>query len=221
MVTIHMPIGVIGCGKSSLGKAMAAENPNMMIVSKDAIREMLYGCYAYKPPYEKVIDAIAYTTTMKLVKEGIDVFFDDNNLRNSARRSLIRNISNTYPVKFIAHWFYPSIESLSRRQDNNLGIDPDVWANVYKEQLKEIQCPDRDEGFQEIRYANRQVVPDTAERAYMLQQQAAKRLGCAVFVPQSGICPNCRENVWNTDVYKSAAVTIVTSCPHCRRSFCE
>lgn len=75
-VVIFM-IGVPCSGKSTVAKDIASKNPLFKIVSRDAIRTMLYGEYKMISEDEKMISDIQDKIVKEILKNGRSVILDN------------------------------------------------------------------------------------------------------------------------------------------------
>jgi len=57
------------------------------------------------------------------------------------------------------------------------------------------------------------------KEAAALQERYCERHGLPMFVPRNGLCFNCHQPA--IDSFYDASTRHITSCPHCRRSFCD
>ncbi len=212
------PVGVIGSGKSHLGKQMAANDPGVMIVSDDAIREMIYGRYCYKPPYERMVDRIVTDVVLNLFSSSCSVYIDKPNITVRERTSMITKIRDRVgKIRIEAIYFKPDVACLKRRIDSPRGCSEKLWEQVYNDQLKVIEGPTQEEGFTSISYFEYPHKPITS--FYTMQAAFCAKNKLPVFAPEEH-CPSCKKPIWVGMVEKTAGTQLVTACPHCHKSFC-
>ena len=78
-------VGLPGSGKT----AFQQKKSNWAIVSKDAIRQAVFGC-SYAPEFEDAVDRIFSTTLIEAVESSADVVcVDDLNLLRKERRAYV------------------------------------------------------------------------------------------------------------------------------------
>ncbi len=231
-IYVHVPVGPSGCGKSSLAIDLIQKYPDMMIVSKDKIREMFYGKYAYKHNFEDVVaDAASYLLMCVLVA-GNSVFLDETNLTVEQRSNLVAEANkfkkmSHRPVKVVC-WYFKIGECfvdtlIEKRVRENKGVSGEGWKKIIMEQVERMAPPSREEGFDVVHVIDRDRSTDVSFAAvcYQRQVELAKKRKTVTFVPASGMCPKCKELVWTVENVARSYDSLVTGCPYCGYSFCE
>ena len=102
MSNLYILIGFVGSGKTVWARRMAQENPNVKIVSPDAMREMLNGGYKYEKNLDPLIDIICYNTMFSLLLNKFDVIIDCCNLTQKRRKYWLQIVTDWSNVKRIA-----------------------------------------------------------------------------------------------------------------------
>jgi predicted kinase len=202
-ITVVIPVGVLGSGKSTLAKKKIAENPNMMAVSKDSLREMFYTKYAYRPKDEATVKHCENLLIYSLVTNRNDVFVDDTNLTIGTRRLIIDTAKGaasecSVPIDIVCHYFIPSPDYLQRRKKENRGLSEEQWENAYQEQIDILDVPKMEEGFSVI-------------ITHGITSPIAPKEEVEDFVNYYEKCPVCKVDI----------KAFVNACPQCNKSFCE
>lgn len=156
MFSLYIPIGIMGSGKSTWARKMAAENPKVKIVSPDVIREMLNGGYKYHAELDSMIDCTVIYTTHNLLAMKYDVIIDCCNLMNERRRKWIKGVT-TYvagmKVRFVAVIF-PNKDKQwhvdNRMKEPHGSYTRKEWENVYD--LHQKQFEPIEEDYDEVIY---------------------------------------------------------------------
>lgn len=151
-----IPVGNIGCGKSTIARKYAKLGYN--IINMDTIQSMLsggeYGMYDNnKKPVYSAIETTAIETS---IENGDSVFIDRTNIDEKRRKSFI-DIANKHDVETIAlNWGRGNLESLSRRLENPKGTTCKTWESVHSFMEESYQEPNLNEGFTKIIEAPKQ-----------------------------------------------------------------
>ena len=148
MKTLMMLVGPSYCGKSSFAEMMKKLAPERVeIFSSDAIREEIYGDAGCQDDPAKVFE-ILHERIIKCLKEKEDVvaIYDATNLSAKRRRSFLTSI------RFIACRracvvFPMSLDELLARVPLR---DRKVPEEVLIKQIKNFQCPQKCEGWDDI-----------------------------------------------------------------------
>lgn len=132
MATLYIPIGIPGSGKSTYGKDLSYVDENLVIVSPDKIREILYGDASIQGDGNEVF-SIAYYEAVKALKDGKNVYFDATNLTYLTRFILYERCQQ-YVTKVIAIEFHvPYDFCLKRNKNRNKKVPERVIKNMsYK-----------------------------------------------------------------------------------------
>jgi hypothetical protein len=233
-IYVNVPVGPSGCGKSSLAAERMHLYPDMMIVSKDKIREMFYGKYAYKHNFEDVVSKAAKEAMWVVLRNGNSLFVDETHTTIAKREevlSLVRRFCTlchpSRPIKVIA-WHFKIGEGfvdylIGKRMEENKGLDPVRWKKIIMDQVACLVPPTREEGFDEVYVIDRDKMSDVsfANICYDRQQAYAEKIQAYVFVSRNGMCCECGGNIWTVENVNRSFDELITSCPHCSWSFCE
>ena len=84
-VNVYIMTGFTGSGKS-FWASQKAKNANTVIISRDSLRTMIKGRYAYNTAYEPVLRKIAAYSCKSALLAGFDVIIDELNLTSKARK---------------------------------------------------------------------------------------------------------------------------------------
>lgn len=60
-----------------------------------------------------------------------------------------------------------------------------------------------------------------SEEAQEAQKNYVESNGFPHFAPYSGICYNCKMDIYSKISVESASNALITGCPHCNHSYCE
>lgn len=163
MQKVFITIGNIGCGKSTWAKKYVEEHPNTVIVSKDSIREMLYGKYDYREEDESLISSMMIELTSQLININKNVILDETNESKIYRFFLISEIDARFPndIYFIGVYFphpkagwdddFRNIKRwcVDRRMNCCRGYSREKWEEVWDIKEANFDIPTEDE-FDEL-----------------------------------------------------------------------
>lgn len=93
MSLLLLPIGLPASGKSYWCDEQKAQNPDIIIVSSDAIRQEIYND-VNDQTHNKEVFSIMFERTLKALADGGTVVYDATNLNRKRRIALINNIKN-------------------------------------------------------------------------------------------------------------------------------
>lgn len=142
MSTVYLLTGILGSGKTTWAKNHI--NSNTFIVSKDKIREMVYGTYNYRTSDEVLIDQIAKSIIAELLNNNCNIIIDEcwDTMTKGARERLISFIRKYKPGATInVKYFSSVIGNVERRLQNNYGVPKEIWQQVYNRMLVEFELP--------------------------------------------------------------------------------
>lgn len=216
-VKVIMPVGVIGSGKTEYGKKLAADDSSVMIISGDGFREMLFGKYCYKPPYEPIIDMLVRNAIVELLVQGCSVYYDETNLTVKKRQWFMNEISKKLKnVRYEAVYFIPDVQYLTNRIQKPRTLSAAMWTEVYIEQIQFIEQPTIYEGFSVV--VNIYSGEVEKKTPYEEQVEYCVKNNVPVLMPYE-VCSACGVSL-SFFIKDNAAVKHITSCPHCHTSFC-
>jgi predicted kinase len=158
MQKVYVPIGIIGSGKSTWARTkvqeLAAEGIDAVIVSKDPIRTMLRGEYAYDPQLESMVKRITVAAIDLALENGVDVIVDETHLTKAKREDLVTHIRNQYDgsrVRIVFVEFDSNIACIERRvQSDPRGISPEHWRRVGLDMLASLEPVAGNEPYNEL-----------------------------------------------------------------------
>lgn len=148
MKTLMMLVGPSYCGKSSFAEMMKNLAPERVeVFSSDAIREEIYGDAGCQDNPAKVFE-ILHQRIIKCLKEKEDVvaIYDATNLSAKRRRGFLNSI-RTIACRRACVVFPMSLDELLARVPLR---DRQVPEEVLTKQIKNFQCPQKSEGWDEI-----------------------------------------------------------------------
>jgi predicted kinase len=144
---IYIMIGLPGSGKSTSAKKKVEET-DIVIVSRDSIREMIKGQYCFSPSTEKLVMSITRLAFEEAVSNGFDVIVDETNLTVRMRNrwvSWAKAINKEVKIVFVV--FNEMENNLERRMNNPKGTSREEWAKVIEDMKKIFTLPKQDEDF--------------------------------------------------------------------------
>lgn len=166
--TIYINIGLIGSGKTTFSNKKALVSP-VLIVSKDSIRQMLFGAYRFEEVVESLVQKITDTTLVNCVSEIIlgiapynSVIIDDANLTRKDRLAYINlireieKINNQENFFKIIYVYFQDLDcqGVARRIQEDKGLGEEHWWAVQDWQMRRIEVP----SHQEIKEYNVELV---------------------------------------------------------------
>lgn len=153
MSTICLMIGIIASGKSTWAKKHV--DSNTFIVSKDNIREMIYGQYDYKVTDEHLVDDIAKSCIKTLLEQGSNVIIDEcwDTMTRGSRIRLIKWLyaQGAHQVEMV---WCSSTQGNVGRQIKSKGWTQELAEEVYDKMMKEFEHPESWECYGHLEEVN-------------------------------------------------------------------
>ena len=141
MQKIYLPIGLPGSGKSFWAIEKAKNDINIIIISKDNIREMLKGKYIFDDRLEPLVTKITVSAFIEAIYNKNDIILDETNLTKKVRNFWINEAKNINEDCEIIYVIFPERNDLlERRMRKDRGYSKEKWKEVISE-LKEIFQP--------------------------------------------------------------------------------
>lgn len=137
MAKLFIPVGIPGCGKSTLTKIF--DHTNMRVVSSDAIREEITGDIGDQTRNQEVF-AEYHKRIEDHLLDGLDVFADATNLRDFAREKLQAIGERTGADMHLIVFANPK-QAVLRNEKRERRVAPDVMVRMleqYEQALKDI-----------------------------------------------------------------------------------
>ena len=144
-------VGIPGSGKSSYAKKYCKDNPNVVHLSSDAIREELYGSAENNEHNDQVFQVME-ERTIKALKEGKDVIYDATNLKKRYRKIILDATKTIKGRNAKAVFFKVPLQICLIRNAARKRQVPDY---AIKRMRKMMEAPSKEEGFTSIRYIYR------------------------------------------------------------------
>ena len=144
---IYMTVGLPGSGKSTWCRKKA-EDKNVIIINKDAIRRMIKGQYIFDYLYEPFIESVSNSILGQALMTGFDI--DETNITKEKRKNLIEKIysyTSASELEVICVWFTENRNNLINRMSNARGYTQERWSEVIEKMRKEFCEPSIEEGF--------------------------------------------------------------------------
>lgn len=150
MKTIHLMIGIPGCGKSTFSHKLAIDK-KIEIVSTDRVRSENPGIK------EELVWPMVYEMISNQLNQNNDVIFDATNITPKVRKRLVDNVLlHSQGFEMIAYYFIVDWQicvsrvSIRNNDPNELFLPVEVIKGYYDK----IVEPTFEEGFVEINYIN-------------------------------------------------------------------
>lgn len=159
---VYLLVGVPGSGKSTWSKKFAKENPDTIIVNRDAFRTMIKDEYIFDFRYEPFIKQLANDALRCALDRGLNVIVDETHIKSARRKEIIkvvRDFESSYGLinteygktKIICVWFTEMQRNLENRMMNARGYDRQKWEEVINGMKANFEPPtEKDEGYDDI-----------------------------------------------------------------------
>lgn len=140
---LYMPIGPSGCGKSTLYSKLQQWNPELVCLSKDIMRESLYGNEDYTKSWNAANADPQFDAKVRLAFQDIlqakrDVYIDNTNLSPKVRnRWLLEAKQHKYYTLAIV--FNIDVDELLLRQTTR--VDKAVPVFAIHQQVAAFKLP--------------------------------------------------------------------------------
>jgi|WetSurMetagenome_2_1015567.scaffolds.fasta_scaffold297438_3 predicted kinase len=153
---IYLLIGLPGSGKSTWAKKKA-EDTRTVIVSRDAIRQMIKAKYVFSADTEPLVKEMAKGCVVSALAAGFDVVIDETNISRSKRKEWMHFRVDCIPLQTTAE--YPVVFVWCKEMERNVdlrfnsdarGYSKEKWAEVIEGMKKGFEAPMLEEGAQEI-----------------------------------------------------------------------
>lgn len=149
-INVYILCGLIGSGKSTWAKE-TAKKTGAIIINRDSIRTMIFGCYSYDRQKEDFVCNIAESILMRASDCGYDVIIDETNLTVKKRKRWINLAKDIHAWQIELIWFTEEKNNLSNRMNDARGIDEATWSKVLEDMKKTFEVPIIEEGFDSIK----------------------------------------------------------------------
>lgn len=136
---LYTMIGLPGSGKSTF----AANHPECVVVSTDAIRGELFGNES-EQKNGNLVFKIAYARLARAVEAGQDAIFDATNLQRKYRKTLFQMFPN---VNHVAVFVNTPVGECLERNKKRARVVP---ASVIRRMSYQMEPPTIEEGFSKI-----------------------------------------------------------------------
>ncbi len=144
-----MMVGLSASGKSTEAQKIAEEE-NAVLMSSDKVREWLWGDESCQNSPETVFSVLNFTTR-ELLKTGRNIVYDATNLNSKRRIALLKDLKKIKELETeCVIMATPHLICIERDTARNRTVGTDV----IMKQLKQFQCPQVEEGWNEIRIVN-------------------------------------------------------------------
>jgi tRNA uridine 5-carbamoylmethylation protein Kti12 len=151
MLTVYLTCGLPGSGKSTWSIKKAESDASVVILSKDAFRNMIKGTYVFDTLYEPMINALTESCIYHILDSRFNLIIDETNLTPMMRTKWLRVINDTeIEVRKICVWLTETQVNLENRMKDARGYDAEKWTEVIDRMRARFTPPTLDEGFDEI-----------------------------------------------------------------------
>jgi predicted kinase len=151
MLTVYLTCGLPGAGKSTWSRKKAENDSMVVILSKDAFRNMIKGTYVFDTLYEPMINALTEGSIYHILDSGFDLIIDETNLTPEMRTKWLRVVDDTnIKVRKICIWLTETQANLENRLRDARGYDAAKWTEVIERMRERFIPPTLSEGFDEI-----------------------------------------------------------------------
>jgi len=218
MPICYMTIGNVGEGKSTWARDKAYKDFTTLIISRDSLREMVFGQYGFKNEVEPLVRDMSFCNAAIALRQDYDVILDETFLSRDKRIEAMTRINvllteNNYlgNVRFVYIFFGSSKNGLEKRMKDPRNVPPERWIEIWTMLDGIFEKPSYDEGVNEI--------VDMRKREDVIDElkKYAKKNKLPFVMPETYMCPSCNQSfrhlVGNEDSM------YITSCPICNYSF--
>jgi len=146
MQTVYLLCGLIGSGKSTWAKKKAGDDSNVLIINRDAIRNMIKGDYVFDPTYEPFVKASCYDLVTTALDYGFDVIIDETNITKEGRAEWFDLIDiavqdRHVDVSYSIIHFTEKVNNVANRMSSPKGCTQENWQVVYEKMLDSLEEP--------------------------------------------------------------------------------
>lgn len=150
MKKLYIMCGLPGSGKSRWTMMMMRKKKSQaMIVSKDKIREMVYGEYQYREEMETVIRLLQLSMITTLSGLNVHIIVDETNISVEKRSSLIKLALQLRMVPVIVY-VKGNGNNLKNRMTDPRGYSEEKWHDVIESMRRDFEVPTEKEGCRVI-----------------------------------------------------------------------
>jgi predicted kinase len=142
---IYLLVGLIGSGKSTWAKNKAKDG-KIVIINRDAIREMIKGEYVFHTDYEPFVKAACYDLVTTALDYGFDIIIDETNISRPKRLAwldliYIASQDRQVEAKIIVVYFTEKEKNVENRMTAPKGQSREIWKTVYQKMLDNFEEP--------------------------------------------------------------------------------
>lgn len=148
MNRLYFLVGIPGAGKSTYAQRLIDNDPSIVWVSSDAIRQELWGDANDQQNPSQVFDEM-FIRTVDAMQKGTNVIYDATNLTAKTRKATLTRLRQTLDQDFIAvaDVIVCSLSECKRRQGER---DRKVPDEVIDRMVRQFQTPWYNEGWDTI-----------------------------------------------------------------------
>ena len=163
---VHVNIGLPGSGKSKWSRDYVEKFPNTVIISRDCLRQMIYGDYAYHRDRESIIEGMESVLIHLMIMRGHDIIVDNCHI-SYAHRMAIRNIIDIMPehrdaVSIHYEVFPENKRNIDFRMVADKGVSRERWEGVIDGMMAAYEAPTESEMHRlRVSQMNEHPIPDS------------------------------------------------------------
>lgn len=151
MIKMHLLVGNVGTGKSTLARKLAYHT-NGCVFSMDDYQQMLsagvYGNYDFHK--DEIYKSCEDVTIKAVIENGFDIIIDRTNM-DKRKRSRFIKIAQNFNLPVIVYDFGAgSDQTLLNRLKNLRGVSAETWTQVHNKFYDKYEEPTYDEGIYSI-----------------------------------------------------------------------
>lgn len=141
MSKVYILCGLPGSGKSTWARWKVSQEPNTIIINRDALRTMIKDKYVYDPELEHIIKESSSVIIDIALSRGYDVILDETNLTADNR-------NRWCGFDRVCVWCIEEEKCLENRMKHARGYTEEKWKEVIEGMQKAFEVPNLEaEGF--------------------------------------------------------------------------
>jgi len=148
-------VGISHSGKSTIVKQLQGRFNQLIRISADDFRLLVYGQVFYSEG-EKYVWAVRETMLNYLLSQGKPIIIDEVNTTRERRRDIIyKALKHEYKVYcvFVGTDLDTCLSRINRKNESYVNL----YVNLINAQCKKLQFPILDEGIDKIFYVNNRI----------------------------------------------------------------
>lgn len=130
MSNITLLIGIPGSGKTSKARELLAENPKLVYLNADSIREEQYGDENCQGD-GNVVFGILFSRLRQAIEDGKDILVDNTSVRKAHRKKVLSMLHSNYDIYYKV-FLTPLDVCLARNAARSRVVPPTVVKDFYR-----------------------------------------------------------------------------------------